>query len=67
MIVAICVIPRAYPAAIRNALEVVVPVDGVGEWREAEFHLMDRKMEAGRAAARALMEQTGGVFTADLP
>ena len=42
-------------------------MDGVGEWREAEFHLMDRKMEAGRAAARALMEQTGGVFTADLP
>ena len=25
------------------------------------------RMEAGRAAARALMEQTGGVFTADLP
>lgn len=51
-------------ARAARACIVAPAVAGVGL---AEFHLMDRMVEAGRAAARALLEQTGGVFTAYRP
>ena len=48
-------------ARARGAIVVTPPPLGVGL---LEFHQLDRMVDAGRQAARALLEQTGGDLTA---